>query len=98
MVNALLILPSVKKPKAKCVKGWVIGRYEKRGIYIVDMMWREWIVVWARKSVMEASQAGQHPRQDMQRVSRADGMSRPVRGRAMRLVRRKCCGNVLKYI
>ena len=33
MVSALLILPSVKKPKAKCVKGWVIGRYEKRGLH-----------------------------------------------------------------
>ena len=31
MVNALLILPSVKKPKAKCVKGWVTSYYEKRG-------------------------------------------------------------------
>ena len=31
MVSALLILPSGKKPKAKCVKGWGIGRYEKWG-------------------------------------------------------------------
>lgn len=42
--------------------------------------------------------SGQIPSVDRHKVAKADGIIRPIRGRAMRLVSRKWVGNVPKYM
>ena len=64
--------------------------------YIRDMISRA-----CESAVTSISQAldiisGHMPKTDRIKVRRARGMMRPVRGRAMRLVRRKCTGKVPK--
>lgn len=62
---------------------------------------REMISRACESAVTSISQAldiisGHMPKTDRIKVSRATGMMRLVRGRAMRLVRRKCTGKVPK--
>lgn len=51
-------------------------------------------------SISEAlsSISGQIPSEERNIAARAEGIISPVRGMAMRLVRRKCTGNVPKYM
>ena len=49
-------------------------------------------------SVALKSISGQMPSMLRQSVSKADGIRIPVKGSAIRFVRRKCVGNVLKYM
>lgn len=62
-----------------------------------DIIRREYESALTAASAACRSQAGQTPAIDAASTRIDIGMMNPVRGRAMRLVRRKCFGNVPKY-